>query len=135
MLLDAMCPLCRRLGGARCWARIEALVHATFEAGRRFVAIASGSADNNDDGGGDDGSAAGSLVGIDIIVDAALRPWLIEVNEAPAFGEYLPFAGVSDGAAVFSRQLVAALVAMAEQRGEGEKLGALNFKRLGVQQE
>lgn len=47
---------------------------------------------------------------------------MIEVNEGPAFGEYTT-AAVADGAATFARDLVAALVALAEEAGQ-EKLEA-----------
>ena len=78
-----------------------------------------------------DDAATGSFFGIDIIVDEALRPWLIEVNEGCAFGEYTTQA-VADGAAGFSRDLAAALILLAEERQGGVDISDGGWQLLGV---
>ena len=59
------------LGSPTLWARIKAIVTLTL------LSIA---ADVPDNGG------CFELLGYDVIVDAALKPWLLEVNTSPALG-------------------------------------------------
>ena len=105
---------------ANTWARVEALVATTLKAGQEYAASTFFDDSDHDgrSGDGTDGASTGALLGIDIIVDEALRPWLIEVNEACAFGEYKDLQ-VAAGAAAFARALASTLIAIAEGKSVG----------------
>ena len=73
-----------RAGESATWARIGEAVRGVVEIAAAADESDDGAAGRSGGGGGDDGNAAFELVGVDVILDASGRVWLLELQREPS---------------------------------------------------